>query len=135
MASLASNTASAHSRRIGLASALKLDAVVTGVNGGAYLLAAQPLGDLLGLSPALLRLLGIALIAFAAALWLAAARPSVSRAVAVALGGANAAWALARIAVAVGGWLSPTTVGTLWIIAQAIVVAAFAELQVTALKR
>ena len=38
-----------------LRTALKLDAVVTGANGAAYLVAAGPLEDLLGLSPALLR--------------------------------------------------------------------------------
>ncbi|MDP8966970.1 MAG: hypothetical protein M3N04_00050 [Actinomycetota bacterium] len=49
--------------------------------------------------------------------------------------GANAAWALASIAAAVGDWTSPTTIGTSWIGAQAIVVAGFAELQAAALKR
>ncbi len=83
----------------------------------------------------MLRLLGIALLVFAAALWLSAARRSVMGAVAVALVATNAAWALGSIAVAAGGWMSPTTIGTLWIIAQAIVVAGFAELQFAALTR
>ena len=59
--------------------ALKLDAVVTGVNGAAYLVAAAPLGDLLGLSPALLRGVGAFLVAFAAGIWVAATRAKLSR--------------------------------------------------------
>ena len=38
-----------------LRTALKLDALVTGVNGAAYLLFAGPLGELLGLAPTLRR--------------------------------------------------------------------------------
>ena len=49
-----------------LRTALKLDAVVTGANGAAYLAAAAPLSDLLGLSETLLRATGAFLLAFAA---------------------------------------------------------------------
>ena len=38
-----------------LRTVLKLDALVTGANGAAYLVGAGPLADLLGLSPALLQ--------------------------------------------------------------------------------
>lgn len=58
--------------------ALKLDAAVTGVNGVAYLAAAEPLEDLLGLPPDLLRPLGAFLVLFAAAVWFAATRPAIS---------------------------------------------------------
>ena len=61
-----------------LRTALKLDAVVTGANGAAYLVAAGPLEDLLGLSPALLRGIGAFLLLFSAAVWTVAARPQVS---------------------------------------------------------
>ena len=59
--------------------ALKLDAIVTGANGAAYLIAAGPLGDLLGLSPALLRGTGAFLLAFAAAVYVTATRPASRR--------------------------------------------------------
>jgi hypothetical protein len=59
----------------------------------------------------------------------------VPRRAVVALVAVNAAWALGSVAVAIGGWPSPTTIGTLWIVAQAAVVGAFAELQATALRR
>jgi hypothetical protein len=115
--------------------ALKLDAIVTGANGAAYLIAAGPLGDLLGLSPALLRGTGAFLLAFAAAVWLTATRPSIPRAAVYAIIAANAIWALDSVVAAVAGWGTPDTVGTVWIVLQAIVVAAFAELQLVGLRR
>ncbi|WP_199583226.1 hypothetical protein [Blastococcus sp. TF02-09] len=49
--------------------ALGLDAVVTGVNGAAYLLGAALLDGPLGLSPGLLRGVGVVLLGYAAAVW------------------------------------------------------------------
>ena len=112
-----------------LALALRLDAVVTGANGAAYLVLAGPLGDLLGLSESLLRGVGAFLVVFAAAVWLA--RPAHVPAIVA----ANAGWAAASLTVAVAGWGTPTTAGTVWIVLQALVVAGFAELQLTALRR
>ena len=135
MATLVSGPLTAFVRRITLRTALKLDAVVSGTNGAAYLVAAGPLGDVLGLEPVLLRILGAVLVAFAAALMLTATRVAVARPAVVAIVVANAAWAVAGIVVAIGGWVSPTTLGTVWIVAQALVVAGFAELQATASRR
>ncbi len=108
--------------------ALILDAAVTGVNGVAYLAAAGPLEDLLGLPASWLRTAGVVLVAFALFVALVARRPSagaVSAIVAV-----NIAWVLGSLVFAIAGWGSPETVGTVWIVLQAIVVAGFAELQV-----
>jgi hypothetical protein len=115
--------------------ALKLDAIVTGANGTAYLIAAGPLGDLLGLSPALLRGTGAFLVAFAAAVWLTATRRSISRPAVYAIVAANAIWAVDSIVAAIAGWGTPDTAGTVWIVLQAIVVAFFAELQLAGLRR
>jgi hypothetical protein len=115
--------------------ALKLDAVVTGANGAVYLIAAGPLGDLLGLSPALLRGTGAFLLAFAAAVWVTATRPSIPRGAAYAIVAANAVWAVDSIVAAIAGWGTPETAGTVWIVLQAIVVAGFAELQLAGLRR
>ena len=115
--------------------ALKLDAVVTGANGLAYLVAAGPIGDALGLSPALLRGAGAFLLVFAALVALTATRPSVPRGAVVAIIAANAVWAVDSLVAALAGWGSPTTAGTVWIVLQAIVVAGFAELQLTGLRR
>jgi hypothetical protein len=115
--------------------ALKLDAIVTGANGAAYLIAAGPLGDLLGLSPALLRGTGAFLIAFAAAVWLTATRPAIPRPAAYAIVAANAVWTIDSIVAAIAGWGTPDTAGTVWIGLQAIVVAGFAALQLAGLRR
>jgi hypothetical protein len=115
--------------------ALKIDAIVTGANGAAYLVAAGPLGDLLGLSPALLRGTGAFLVAFAAAVWLTATRRSISRPAVYAIVAANAIWAVDSIVAAIAGWGTPDTAGTVWIVLQAIVVAFFAELQLAGLRR
>jgi hypothetical protein len=115
--------------------ALKLDAVVTGANGAAYLAAAAPLSDLLGLSETLLRATGGFLLVYAALVWLTATRRAIPRGPVYAIVAANAIWAIDGIVVAIAGWGDPTTTGTVWIVLQAIVVAAFAELQLTGLKR
>jgi hypothetical protein len=115
--------------------ALKLDAVVTGANGAAYLILAGPLGDLFGLSPALLRGTGAFLLAFAAAVWLTATRREIPRGAAYAIVAANAIWAIDSLAAAIAGWGTPETVGSVWIVMQGLVVAGFAALQLTGLRR
>ncbi len=112
-----------------LRTALKLDAVVTGANGGAYLVAAGPLEDLLGLSPALLRSIGVFLLLFSGAVWTVAARPRVSTSAALAVIAINVLWAADSIVFLLSGVSDPTTVGAIWIVMQALVVAGFAGLQ------
>ena len=109
--------------------ALKLDAAVTVVNGVAYLVAAEPLEDALGVATSLLRPAGAFLVAFAGAVWLVAARASASRAAVAAVIAANAAWALGSIVLLVLDTLTPTTLGAVWVALQALVVAGFAALQ------
>lgn len=118
-----------------LRTALRLDAVVTGANGAAYLVAAGPLGDLLGLSPALLRGLGAFLVVFAALVWLTSSRSEIPRKAVVAIVVANLVWAVDSVVAAAAGWGSPSTEGTVWIVLQAVTVAAFADLQILGLRR
>ena len=47
----------------------------------------------------------------------------------LAIAGANALWAIASLAFAIAAISSPTTVGTVWIVLQALVVGGFAALQ------
>ena len=115
-----------------LRTALKLDAVVTGANGAAYLVAAGPLEDLLGLSPALLRSIGAVLLLFSAAVWTVASRRHVSAAAALVVIGVNVLWAADSIAFLLSGLSDPTTAGGIWIVMQALVVAGFAGLQAVA---
>jgi len=117
-----------------LRAALKLDAAVTGANGLAYLAAAGPLGDLLGLPPGPLRAIGAVLLAFAGALAVLGSRPAPA---------ASAVKGRGRGQRAVGGRLRGARRarrlvadrrGAAWIVAQAGVVAAFAALQGRGLK-
>jgi hypothetical protein len=108
---------------------LKLDAAVTGANGVAYLAAAGPLEDLLGVSAGLLRPIGAFLVLFAAAVWFVATRRVVPRTAVLAIATANAVWALGSLVFAAAGASSPGTVGTVWVLLQALVVGSFAALQ------
>jgi hypothetical protein len=115
--------------------ALGLDAVVTGANGVAYLVAADALDGLLGLPVALQRGVGAFLVVFAALVGIAATRPVIARPAVGAVVAANLLWAAGSVVVAVLGVGSPTTAGTVWILLQAAVVAAFAAVQTAGLRR
>jgi hypothetical protein len=113
--------------------ALRADAVVSGLNGAAYLLLAGPLSDLLGLSAGVLRFAGVFLLVYAAAVWLVADRPAAPAVRVVVTG--NLLWSAGSIAVVVADLGTPTTVGAVWLVLQAVVVAGFAVLQIAGLRR
>lgn len=108
---------------------LKVDALVTGANGVAYLAAAGPLEDLLGVDAAVLRPIGAFLMLFAAGVWVVSTRPIIPRGAVLAIAGANALRVIASLAFAIAGVSSPTAAGTVWIVLQALVVGGFATLQ------
>ena len=125
-------------RRLDLTSlpiALRLDAIVTAANGAAYLVAAGPLSELLGLSAPLLRIAGAGLLAFAAVVWLVATAQHMARPAPAAIIALNAVWAIGSVAAVLADLGTPTTAGAAWMIAQALVVAGFAELQLAGLRR
>jgi hypothetical protein len=115
--------------------ALGLDAVVTGANGAAYLLAAPLLDGPLGLSPGLLRGAGAFLLVYAGAVWLVATRRRIPGAAVEAVIAANILWALGSVVLAVVGVGSLTGLGAGWLVLQAAVVAGFAAVQVAGLRR
>lgn len=127
----AGRTASARPLRMFLA----LDAVVTGVNGLIYLLAAGPVGELLGLGTGFLRGIGVFLTVYGAFVAFVASRPVPSATATKVVIEGNLLWAVASVATAVFGWMDPNTVGTVWIPLQAAVVAGFAVLQMNGLRR
>lgn len=132
----AGNAARTHTAPEGLLrSALRLDAVVTGLNGAAYLAAAPLLDDLLGLSAELLRGVGAFLLGYAVAVWLVGARVRPSTAAVEAVVVLNGVWAVGSVAVVLTGLFTPTTVGAVWLVLQALVVAGFAALQLAGLRR
>ncbi|WP_043622153.1 hypothetical protein [Nonomuraea candida] len=115
--------------------ALAADAVVTGGNGLVYLAFAGPVGDLLGPDAGLLRGIGVFLLAYGAAVGLLAARRDISPAATKAVIAVNIVWTLASIAAVVTGAIGFSTMGAIWAIAQALVVAGFAELQIMGLRK
>ena len=115
--------------------ALRVDAIVTGANGAAYLAAASVLDGPLGLPAPLLRAVGAFLLLFALAVWLVAAQERLRPGLVAAVIAANLAWVVESIALAAFGWGSPATAGTVWVLLQAVVVAGFAAAQLLALRR
>ena len=115
--------------------ALQVDAVVTGLNGTAYLAAAEVLDGPLGLPAAMLRGTGAFLLVFALAVWAVAAQSRLRPALVVAVIAANLAWVVESVALAGFGWFSPATAGTVWVLMQAAVVGGFAAAQLYALRR
>jgi len=115
--------------------ALKLDAVVTGANGAAYLVLAGPLEDALGLPASLLRPAGAFLLAFAAAVWVLARAERLPRAAVLRPIAVNAVGVADSLAVLALGAYDPTAAGTAWIALQSCTVAGFAALQVAGRRR
>ena len=112
--------------------ALRVDAVVSGLNGAAYLLLAGPLSDLLGLSTGVLRGVGVFLLVYGAAVWLVGDRPAAPAVRTVITG--NLLWTAGSVAVVVADLGTPTTIGAVWLVLQAVVVAGFAVLQLAGLR-
>lgn len=114
---------------------LQADGLVCGLAGLLLFAAASPLSDLLGLSVTFLRVVGAILIPYAAVLLYLATRDVVSRRGAWGVVAVNVVWALDSVGLLLTGWVDPTTVGSVFIIGQALMVVAFAELQIIALRR
>ncbi|MFI7439527.1 hypothetical protein [Nonomuraea indica] len=115
--------------------ALTADAVITGVNGLAYLAAAGLLSDLLGPSTGLLRGIGAFLLVYGLAVGFLASRPAVPVTGTKAVIALNVTWAVASVAAVVTGVATFTTAGAVWAILQALTVLGFAELQVMGLRK
>ncbi|MEV5573789.1 hypothetical protein AB0L06_27420 [Spirillospora sp. NPDC052269] len=113
--------------------ALRLDAIVTGANGLLYLALASPLQDLLGLDVGPGREIGAFLLLYAVAVWAISMRPK--RIAVTAVVEANALWTVLSVLTVIEGWFSLSTVGAVWAVLQAIVVAGFGALQYIALRR
>ncbi|MEU0277744.1 hypothetical protein [Streptomyces sp. NPDC006195] len=112
---------------------LALDAVITGVNGLAYVAASGPLGRLLGVDDTVLLGLGVFLALFGAGVGFLATRRRPPRLPVKIVVDSNLLWAVLSIA-ALSLWLDPTTAGAVWIPVQALTVAGFAVVQWSALR-
>jgi hypothetical protein len=118
-----------------LRNVLQFDALTCLLSGAASVALGSMLAGPLGLSTALLSGSGAALLVVGAFILFAAKNvPALRWPVWIVISG-NAAWALASVLVLVSGYEHPTTLGTAYVIAQAVVVAVLAELEYTGLRK
>ena len=118
-----------------LRNVLVADGVVTGATAILMAAAAGPLDDILGLPATLLRVVGLALIPFAALVLGLGVRGTMSKPLVRLLIAANLLWVVGSIVLLLGGWVDPTGIGIAFILIQAAAVAAFAALQYLGLRR
>ena len=113
---------------------LQLDGVASGLCGAVLLLGAEPISALFGLStPAVARVVGGLLVAYAVALLWNASRSTVSRGEALLTVALNVAWVLGSFLVVVDGPL--TLIGNAAVAAIAAAVLGFSMLEVLGLRR
>ena len=129
------DTTTATTGAVTLKTALLLDAVITGANGLAYVAGAAAFDSLLGPSPTHFVLIGVFLVACSVILGVTGTRRPIPRGWAMFAAEVNVAWAIGSVAVVMIGWLDLTTTGEVWTLMQAALVAAFATLQLMALRR
>jgi hypothetical protein len=134
-ASAASAADAAHASTTFLRRALWADAIATGATALLMVVGADLLTGLLALPAPLLRITGLSLLPYTAfVVWLAT-RPMPSRPVVWAVIVCNGLYAIDCVLILATGWLAPSALGIAFIVMQAIVVAAFAELQYVGLRR
>jgi hypothetical protein len=115
--------------------ALLVDAAASGLTGALMLAGAGMLTDLLGLPAALLRGAGLVLVPYVAFVAIVAARARISTAAVWAVIACNAVWTVASVALVIDGFVTPTALGTVFVIGQAVAVGALGVLQYVALRR
>lgn len=102
---------------------LLIDAATCVAMGLALALGAEILSDPLGLPAPLLHYSGLALLPIAAYIaWVATRKDPPSLAIAIVVAG-NALWIAASVVLLASGWVSPSPLGSLFVIAQALAVA------------
>ena len=118
-----------------LARALMLDVAFSGSATVILLLGADILAPYLGLSAVFLRVVGALLVPFVIFVGWAIKRAGAETWPAWTVIACNDLWVLASIAVLIGGWLTPTGLGTAFIVVQAAAVGVLAVLQYVGLRR
>ena len=115
--------------------ALLADAAATAATGLLLVVASGALEALLGIPATLLRYAGLVFLPYAAFVGYLGTRPRVARGVIWAVIAANAAWAIDSALLLAWGWIEPTMLGYVFIIAQALIVAGLAEFQYLGLRQ
>ncbi|ONM50156.1 hypothetical protein [Nocardia donostiensis] len=114
---------------------LRTDALVTGVNGLAYLALSGPIESLLGLDQRVGVPVGIFLTVYAMAVAVVAQPARISRGASRVVIAVNVGWTVASLIALAGGMLEPSVTGAIWTVLQAVVVGAFAALQYQGLRQ
>jgi hypothetical protein len=115
--------------------ALQLDAIVTGAMALLLVFGDSALAPLFDLPEALLRDTGLFLIVYTAVVGWLATRPSMPKALVLAVIAGNAAWTVISIALLFSGAVKPNMLGEIFVTVQAIATGAFAELQLIGRRR
>jgi len=115
--------------------ALLADAVASGATGLLLIAGADLLTGLLGLPVALMREAGLLLVPYVALVAFVGTREAISRPAVQAIIALNLLWVVGSMGLLMGGWVAPTALGTAFVIAQAVAVGVFAELQFIGLRR
>jgi hypothetical protein len=115
--------------------ALVVDALASGLTGALMLVGASTLAPMLGLPTALLQGAGLVLLPYVAFVASVAARTHISTPAVWAVIVCNVAWTVASVALLIDGFVTPTALGTVFVIGQALAVAALGGLQYMALRR
>ena len=115
--------------------ALLADAVASGATGLMMIAGAGLLEGLLGLPVALMREAGLVLVPYVAFVALVGTRETISRPAVQAIIALNVLWVAGSVGLLMSGCVAPTVLGYAFVIAQAIVVGVFAELQFIGLRR
>jgi hypothetical protein len=114
---------------------LLADAAISGAAGVLMLAGASLVDVLLGLPAGLLREAGLILVPYGLMVGFLGTRERVTLAAVWAVIACNGLWAAGSVVVLISGLTAPTLLGYAFVIAQAFVVAAFAELQYMGLRR
>ena len=116
-----------------LRTVLKLDAMATGAMGALIAAGSGLLSGPLGTSVPVLVGVGLFLVAFAAAVWVVATRPEISRLAVWTVIALNLVWVVESVVFATGDALNG--VGTVLVVAQAAATVLFADLEFVGLRR
>ncbi len=115
--------------------ALVADAVMSGGAALIMILGAGIASGLLGLPEPLLRIAGLLLVPFVALVVFVGTRPEIALGAVRAIVALNVAWVAGSMLLLASGWVAPTALGYAFVIAQALAVGVFAELQVMGMRR
>ncbi|MBN7138169.1 hypothetical protein A7A76_03555 [Lysobacter enzymogenes] len=114
---------------------VQADLAVSAAAGALQLAAAEPLARLTAIDAGVLRGSGLVLMAWIGFLGWALSRPAITAPMARAMIGVNLAWVAASVLVWLEGAIAPNPLGLAYVLAQAAVVAVFADLQYFGLRR